>query len=100
MIVPPLFRFDFLLMFLIYSIVSLITLCINFYVSAILITSADITLRVPCKKFKMVSFTSLRLLTIHPPSTLFRFPVKLFCCIAFGSTLSACYLLKSIVINV
>ena len=36
---------------------------------------------------------------IVTPSALSRFPVKLICCIAFGSVSNFCCLLKSIAIN-
>ena len=51
---------------------------------------------VPCEKPKMVSFASSEMKNIV---FIFRsrFPVKLVCCIVFGSTSSACCLLKSIV---
>ena len=37
--------------------------------------------------------------SIAAPSDLSRFPVKLICCIAFGSAPSLCCLIKSIAIN-
>ena len=57
------------------------------------------TFTVSYEESKMVSFASSVIKNIVLPfifST--RFPVKLICCIASGSTSSACYLLKSIVI--
>ena len=55
------------------------------------------TFTVPCEKFKIVYFTSLIMenINLSAPS---RFPVKLICCIVFGSASSACYLLKFIAI--
>ena len=54
---------------------------------------------VPCKKSKIVSFTSSILKNIVvlslTPLTQFRFPPKLTCCIAFESALSGCCLPKS-----
>ena len=52
-----------------------------------------------CEIPKMVSFASSMMKNIVTPSIRSRYPVKLICCIAFGSRLSACYLLKSIAIN-
>ena len=48
----------------------------------------------------MVSFGSSRIkhIVIFAFSSEDRFPVKLICCIAYGSALSACCLLKSIAI--
>ena len=54
------------------------------------------TLTVPCEKSKMVSFASSIMKNIAAPAVQSRFPVKLICCIAFGSASSACCLLKSI----
>ena len=55
-------------------------------------------LTVRCEKSKMVSFASPIMKNIVAFSSRSRFPVKLICCIAFGSTSSAYYLLKSIAI--
>ena len=44
----------------------------------------------------MVSFASSIMTTIAARPLWLRFPVKLICCIAFGSASSACCLLKSI----
>ena len=52
---------------------------------------------VPCEKSKMVSITSSIMKNIVLPAQS-KFPVKLICCIAFGSISSACCLLKSITI--
>ena len=52
----------------------------------------------PCEKSKAVSFVSSIMKNIVAPSAQSRFLVKLICCIAFGSTSSACCLLKSIYI--
>ena len=52
-----------------------------------------------CEKSRMVSFTSPIMKNIVPPSIRSRYLVKLICCIAFESTSSACYLLKSITIK-
>ena len=57
-----------------------------------------ITLTFPCEKFKMVSFTSSIMKNIVAFPSRSRFAVKLICCIVFGSTSSACCLLKSIAI--
>ena len=54
------------------------------------------TLTVPCKKSKIVSFASSVMKRIVTSWS--RFPVKLICCIAFGSASSAFCLLKSIAI--
>ena len=58
------------------------------------------TLTDPCEKSKRVSLTSsmIKNVTVAADSRS-RFPVKLFCCITFGSTSSACCLLKSIAIS-
>ena len=53
---------------------------------------------VPCKKSQMVRLTFSRIKDNVFPA-LSTFPVKLICCIAFGSASSTCYLLKSIVIK-
>ena len=58
----------------------------------------DNTFTVPCEKSKMVSFASSIMKNIVAPAAQSRFPVKLICCIAFGSASSACCLLKSIAI--
>ena len=47
----------------------------------------------------MVTFASSIMKNIVVYSGQSRFPVKLICCIAFGSTSNACCLLKSIAIN-
>ena len=54
------------------------------------------TLTAPCEKFKVLT---LQLCNFVATSTRSRFPVKLICCISFGSTSSACYLFKSIAIS-
>ena len=54
------------------------------------------TLTVPCEKSKTFSFASSIMKNIVVPSARSRFPVKLICCTAFGSTSSAGCLLKSI----
>ena len=50
------------------------------------------TLTVPFEKFETVSFTSSIMKNIAEDSALSRFPVKLICWIAFGSTSSFVYL--------
>ena len=45
------------------------------------------------EKSKMVSFASSIRKNIAAPSAQSRFPVKLACCIAFGSASSTCFLL-------
>ena len=49
----------------------------------------------------MVSFAYpiMKNITVFGFPSLSKFPVKLTCCIAFGSASSACYLLKSVAIN-
>ena len=42
------------------------------------------------------SLASSIMKSIVKPSSRSRFPVKLICCIAFGSALSGCFLLKSV----
>ena len=56
------------------------------------------TFTVPCEKCKTVSFASSLMKNIAEPSTISRFRVKLICCIAFGSEISFCCLLKSVAI--
>ena len=56
------------------------------------------TLTVPCRKSKMVSFASSIIRKIIAPSAWSRFAVNLSCWVTFGSTSSACCLLKSIAI--
>ena len=56
------------------------------------------TFTVPCEKSKTVSFTSSIMKNIAAPSARSRFPLKSIYCVAFGSTSSACCLLKSTVI--
>ena len=56
------------------------------------------TFIVPCEKPKIISFASSIMKNNIAPSSQSRFPVKLICCIAFGSALSACCLRKSIAI--
>ena len=51
---------------------------------------------VPCKKSKIVYFTSLIMENITLLLLPSRFPVRLICCITFGSASSACYLFRSI----
>ena len=55
-------------------------------------------LTITCEKSKMVSFTFSIVKNIILSFLPLRFPVKLIYCIAFGSTSSACCLLKSTVI--
>ena len=50
----------------------------------------------PCEKSKIVSFNPLIIKNTAGPLAQSRFPVKVICCIAFGSASSACCLLKSI----
>ena len=57
------------------------------------------TLTVPCEKFKIVSSTSSYMKKIFVSPERSRFPVKLICCIAFGSASSTFCLLKSIAIS-
>ena len=47
------------------------------------------TFTIPCEKSKMVSFACSMTNRFVAPSSRFRFPVKLICCIAFGSASSA-----------
>ena len=56
------------------------------------------TLTVPCEKSKMVSSTSSVMKNSNVLLLPSRFPVKFICFLAFGSTSSACCLLKSIAI--
>ena len=56
------------------------------------------TLTIPCEKSKTVSFASSIIKNIIAPLSRYRFPVKLICCIAFGSAPSASCLLKPIAI--
>ena len=51
------------------------------------------TFTVPCEKSKTVSFASSIMKNVVFPGQS-RFPVKLICCIAFGSTSSSYCLLK------
>ena len=44
------------------------------------------TFTVPCEKSQMVSFASIIMKNIVAPAARSGFPVKLICCIAFGST--------------
>ena len=53
------------------------------------------TFTILCEKSKTVYFASSVMKNIVAPSARSRFPVKLICCIAFGSASSYCYLLKS-----
>ena len=53
--------------------------------------------KVPFEKSKMASFTSLIMKNVVVFSPRSIFSAKLIFCIAFGSALSTCYLLKSIV---
>ena len=57
------------------------------------------TFPIPCAKSKIVSLTSSIMKEIVAFLTHSRFPVKLICCITFGSALSTCHLLKSIAIS-
>ena len=52
-----------------------------------------------CEKPKTISFASSIMKNIVAPLSQPRFPVKLICCIAFGSASNACCLLKSIAVN-
>ena len=54
------------------------------------------TLTVSCEKSKMFSFTSSIMKNLTQLFAPLRFPVKLICCVAFGSASIACCLLKSI----
>ena len=56
------------------------------------------TFTVPCEKYKMVSFASSIMKSIVAPAAWSRFPLTFICCIAFGSTSSACCLFKVIII--
>ena len=58
------------------------------------------TCTVSYEKSKMVSFASsiMKDIVVFPAQSRFVNPVKLICCIAFGSASSAYYLLKSIAI--
>ena len=56
------------------------------------------TFTAPCEKSKTFSFPSSIMKNIVAPSARSRFPLKLICCIAFGSASNACYLLKCIAI--
>ena len=56
------------------------------------------TLTVPNQKSKIASFNSSVMKNIDLLFSLSRFPIKLICCIAFGSVSSACCFLKSIAI--
>ena len=53
----------------------------------------------PCKTPKVVFFASSIVKKIVAHSACSRFPVKLICCITFGSVSSACCLLKFIPIS-
>ena len=53
------------------------------------------TFTVPCEKSKTVSFASSMMKNIVAPAAGSKFPVRLICCIAFGSASSTFYLLKS-----
>ena len=57
------------------------------------------TFTVPFEKSKTVSFASSIMKYIVEPSALSKFPVKLICCITFGSESNFCCLLKSITTN-
>ena len=57
------------------------------------------TLTVSWEKSKRVPFTSSRIRNIIEISARSRFTVKIICGNAFGSTSSACCLLKSIITN-
>ena len=50
------------------------------------------------EKSKIVSFAYSMMKKINSLSLSSRFPVKLICCIVFGSAASVCYLLKSIAV--
>ena len=54
---------------------------------------------VPFEKSKTASFTSSIMEKIRVSLFRPRFPVKLICCIAFGSTSSFCSLLKSFAVS-
>ena len=91
-------------MTLICLVVNLITLPSHYYIESLkqnkfIGIHVYNTLRVTSEKLNMVSFTYSRMKSIHAPSAQSRFPVKLICCITFGSASGACCLLKSIVIN-
>ena len=53
------------------------------------------TFTILCEKSKTVYFTSSVMENIVEPSARSRLPVKLICCIAFGSASSYCCSLKS-----
>ena len=55
-------------------------------------------LTAPCKISKTISFASSVIKKVVAPSVSSKFPVKLICCIAFGSASSAFCLLESIAI--
>ena len=50
----------------------------------------------PCEKSKMVSFASsiMKIIVVFASPTWARYPVRLTCCVAFGSASSVCCLLK------
>ena len=56
------------------------------------------TLTAPCGKSKMISFDSLIIKNFVVFQDRSRFPVKLICCIGFGSASSACCFLKFVAI--
>ena len=56
------------------------------------------TFTVPLEKYKMVSFTSSIMKNNNLLPLPRRLPVKLICCIAFGSASSACRLPKYVAI--
>ena len=65
------------------------TLHLTFYIELFYIKAKQNynTFTVPFEKSKTVSFASSIMENIVAPPLWFRFPVKLFCCIAFGSAL-------------
>ena len=87
---------------------NLTILCLKYYIESFyidiileqnkIVEHIHNTFTVPCEKSKMVSFASSIMKNIVAPAAQSRFPVKLICCIAFGSASSACCLLKSIAI--
>ena len=58
------------------------------------------TPKVPCEISEIVSFASsiMKRIVVFAFHSQARFPIKLICCITFGSASSACCLLKSIAI--
>ena len=57
------------------------------------------TLTAPCEKSKIVSFTSATMKNTAASPGWSRFPVKVICCIAFGSASSVIFILQSVAIS-